>query len=502
MKKILLFAFIGLSTLSAQSQNIDDALRYAQTDLSGTARFRAMSGAFGALGGDFSSLSINPAGSTVFANNQVGVTLSSFGAKNDASYFGSKTNENNTNFDLNQAGAVFVLENNDENSGWKKFAFAVNYENTKSLNNSLTTAGINSNSIANYFTSYANGVPLDIVNGTAYNFGDLFYNEQQAYLGYNAFIINESPSYSDANRSYVSLVPAGGNYYQVNSLATSGYSGKVSFNASAQYKDKWFFGINLNSHFTDYTQSSSFYESNSNNTSTTENLVKRVTFNNDLYTYGTGFSFQLGTIFKPTTTVRLGLAYESPTWFKFNEELTQDLIGVSGTVGTELAPDYGIDNPTTMIYEPYKLQTPGKWTGSVAYVFGKKGLISLDYAIKDYSKTQFKPNNDFSSDNAAMKNLLDITNEIRVGTEYKIQKLSLRAGYHFEQSPYKNAKTIGDLYGISGGLGYNFGNTKLDLAYGYSKRKYDYQFFSQGLTDYATINEIKNTVSMTLLFEL
>ena len=82
-----------------------------------------MSGAFGALGGDFSSLSINPAGSSVFANNQVGVTLSSFGAKNDASYFGSKTNENNTNFDLNQAGAVFVLENNDGDISFPDFKF-------------------------------------------------------------------------------------------------------------------------------------------------------------------------------------------------------------------------------------------------------------------------------------------------------------------------------------------------------------------------------------------
>jgi long-subunit fatty acid transport protein len=37
-----------------------------------------------------------------------------------------------------------------------------------------------------------------------------------------------------------------------------------------------------------------------------------------------------------------------------------------------------------------------------------------------------------------MSNTLDNTGELRIGAEYKIEKLSLRAGYRFEQSPYKN----------------------------------------------------------------
>jgi hypothetical protein len=49
-------------------------MRYSQDNLTGTARYRAMS-AFGALG-DLSSLNVNPAGSAVFSNNQMGLTLS------------------------------------------------------------------------------------------------------------------------------------------------------------------------------------------------------------------------------------------------------------------------------------------------------------------------------------------------------------------------------------------------------------------------------------------
>ena len=75
MKKVFSILITGLTVFSIQSQNINDALRYAQEDITGTARFRAMGGAFGALGGDFSSLNVNPAGSVIFANNQIKIYL-------------------------------------------------------------------------------------------------------------------------------------------------------------------------------------------------------------------------------------------------------------------------------------------------------------------------------------------------------------------------------------------------------------------------------------------
>jgi long-subunit fatty acid transport protein len=56
---------------------------------------------------------------------------------------------------------------------------------------------------------------------------------------------------------------------------------------------------------------------------------------------------------------------------------------------------------------------------------------------KDYSKTKFKPESDsyYNGLNNYMSNTLDNTGELRIGAEYKIEKL--RAGYRFEQSPYK-----------------------------------------------------------------
>lgn len=44
------------------SQGVVDALKYSQQDIRGTARYMGMAGAFGALGGDITTLSQNPAG--------------------------------------------------------------------------------------------------------------------------------------------------------------------------------------------------------------------------------------------------------------------------------------------------------------------------------------------------------------------------------------------------------------------------------------------------------
>ena len=76
---------------NAQEPTITDALRYSVENLNGTARFRAMGGAFGSIGGDMSAMNINPAGSSVFNYNQATISLSSFNKSNNAGYFGTNT---------------------------------------------------------------------------------------------------------------------------------------------------------------------------------------------------------------------------------------------------------------------------------------------------------------------------------------------------------------------------------------------------------------------------
>lgn len=514
MKKYISILALGLSFMTIQAQDVSDAVRLAQTNLTGTARFAAMSGAFGALGGDMSAVSINPAGSVIFANNQATVTLGNFNTSNSASYFGNKTNRSDNNLDLNQAGGVFVFDNYSK-SDWKKFAIAVNYENGQ-LDNKTFAAGINpTNSIDRYFLNYANanafqgGIPLSVLNG--YYLDELNFADQQAYLGYYSYIIEPTSTVSTNTSYYTNVSQLGGNFNQQNSIVSNGYNGKLVFNAAAQYQNWLSIGLSLNSHFTDYRQTQQFVETNKNPKYATGSTVDNIIFNNELYTFGTGFSFQTGAIIKASKEFRFGLAYESPTWYDLNDEFTQSVFtrgfGLSSTPNPAVYGSKNVDEKVINVYDPYSLRTPSKWTTSIAYVFGKKGLFSVDYSKKNYGKTQFGPEDQFTridgnNANNDIRSFLTSSRELRLGGEYKIKQWSLRGGYRFEESPYKNKAIMGDLKGYSAGLGYNWGATRLDLAYSRTERESQRSFFNRGLTDNANYNTIFNNITATIVFEL
>ena len=83
MKRFLTFIMV-LACFVASGQIIDDVVRYSTENTLGTARFQAMGGAFGALGGDLSAINVNPAGSAVFNYSQFSVNGSNYNRNNDA----------------------------------------------------------------------------------------------------------------------------------------------------------------------------------------------------------------------------------------------------------------------------------------------------------------------------------------------------------------------------------------------------------------------------------
>lgn len=493
MKKILLSLLLGISFIGfTQETTVGDALRYAIDDVNGTARFRGMSGSMGAIGGDLSAININPAGSVVFKYNIFTTSVSGFNQKNNSTYFGTKSSDNDFKLDLNQIGVVFVFDNTDEKSGWKKTSLAFNYENTNNFDNHLFIKGTNTyNSIDNYFLGASQNVNFDDINN--YSYGELFFNEQQTYLGYFSHLME----YDASSNLYYSNVPTNGNYYQESRISSKGYNGKLTGNFAASYNDVLSVGMNLNVHFTDYTKSSTVFESNNNPIYSTGSTIQSIKFNNDLYTYGRGFSINLGAIAKVTNEFRVGLAYESPTWYSMNDELTQSIVNHS--INNPDHKEYPSISGNTVVYPSYSIKSPGKWTSSWAYIFGNKGFINVDVSSKDYSNTKFKPKNEspYTALNTYMNTNLKNTISYNIGGEYKIKQISLRAGYRFEESPYKVDATFGDLTGYSGGLGYSFNNARVDLSYANTHRNYNQSLISSGMTDQARINNVNNNVSLS-----
>jgi len=228
--------------------------------------------------------------------------------------------------------------------------------------------------------------------------------------------------------------------------------------------------------------------------------VQAIKHFNETYTYGTGFSFNIGAIGQITESLRAGLSYQSPTWYSLKDELVQ---GMETTL-------YNVDRNQINFYPRvvnlsggYRVQTPSHFTGSLAYVINKKGLISVDYTYKDYSNNKFKPSNEdpYFGLNEGINAMMTGTSEVRIGGEYLINQVSLRAGYRFEQSPYKDEfKMYGDLNSFSAGIGYTFGSSRLDLSY--SRTSQSYKTFlvdTVGPSDYqaADIKNVNNFVSLT-----
>ncbi|MFD2823205.1 outer membrane protein transport protein [Lacinutrix iliipiscaria] len=506
MKKGILICIGILSMSLTQAQDITDALRYSKDDIHGTARYKALSGAFGALGGDMSAVSINPAGSSIFNSSHISLSLSNLNSKSDTNYFNGSDDSSNSNVDLNQIGAAFIFKNRNEESSWKKFTLGITYNKVEDYDNDWFAYGTNTrNSIDSYFLNYANGIRLDEISafeGESYadayiDIGTAFgYGNQQAFLGYESYIL-EPETNEDANTVYTSNI-ADGTYNQEYNYSATGYNGKFTINASTQYGDNLFLGLNLNTHFINYERSTYLYESNNNEGS----LINEVGFENNLSTIGSGISIQLGGIFKVTEQFRIGLAYDTPTWYTIEEETTQNIATTRDDSGTMITQ---VINPQVInIFPRYKLQTPGKLTGSLAYIFGNYGLISFDYSLKDYSNIKFKPTSDnyLSSQNNIINNNLTTAATYKIGGEYKIRQFSLRGGYRMEESPYKDSKTVGDLTGYSLGLGYSFGKIKLDLTYDHSEREQNYQLYQVGLTDAANLDVKNSNITMSLSFNL
>ena len=185
---------MSLLCLSLNAQSLNDALRYSQTSLSGSARFSALSGAFGALGGELSAISVNPAASSIFLSSELSVTANTFNNEVTSSYFNNKNINSFNGIDLSQAGIVLVLKD-EGSSKWSKISFGFNYQVNNNFENNILARGNNSNNngIDKYFLYHAMNRNLDDIsqiNGESFieayiNIGEqpnLGYSAQQALL--------------------------------------------------------------------------------------------------------------------------------------------------------------------------------------------------------------------------------------------------------------------------------------------------------------------------------
>lgn len=506
MKPFYFLLFTALSMSIASAQNITDGLRYSTESNVGSARFTALSGAMGALGGDLSAMENNPAGGAVFVNSNLTLSGSLTDVKNTSTYFNNSENSFDDRLNLNQVGGIFVFQNFSESSSLKKLTVGVNYQISNNFHNEIFLSGIGNQTIAGFFLAQAQGIPLDnLETQPGESISSLYQylgetsgtSAQNAFLGYQGYLYDALDPENPQNTSYVSNVAGDRFNHQYLSL-TKGYNNKFTVNIAAQVTNDFFFGVNLNTHSLDFRKSEFFVESNNNIGST----INRIGFENNLTAYGAGVSAQIGAIARIANNFRVGLALDTPTWFQITEETSQYLETQRKEDGNNVTAI--VDPRVINVFEDYTLKTPGKVTASAAYIFNQNGLISFDYSYKDYSNIKFTPANGsyFDSVNQSIETMLKGASVFRAGAEYRINQISLRGGFHYEESPYKEDKTLGDVMGFSLGTGYNFGNFNVDLAYSRSEQKREIPLYGFELNGQSRVNSTFSNFILSLGFNL
>jgi len=419
MKKIILLVVFTAQVFISYSQLLDYndlGILFSKNDNYGTARFKAMSGAFGALGGDISASDINPAGGVVAKQSSFSATLDNNNFNYTSNYYGNSLNHQKNIFNLSQLGAVFVFES-AHSKQWSRFALSFNYSKKRDFYNNYSAQG---------------------------NSNQLFYSEH----------------FSDPTT--IDTFDASVNQYISN--IENGKSSVFNIGFSAVHLKKLFLGSSLKFHNFNFLQKTVFNEVNDD---IDGNLLDTEEYN-ETFIKGNGISLNLGLIYKINKSIRLGLSYETPTWYQeiieeyYNEFVMYEIQDLN------IDEYFTQDNPDFFLYQ---YQSPTRITASAAYVFGKKGLISLDYTHKNYKNIKFYGDG-FNEINENFVNNYRNTYSLKIGSEWRFDNLSLRGGVSYEKDPNLLAggnTNLDNIKSYSLGLGYNFGNTIFDLSYVNSK---------------------------------
>lgn len=453
MKKIALFSilFSAASSLTLFGQNIDDAVRYSQTTPGGSARSQAMGSAFGAVGADFGSLGINPAGIALYRSGEFVITPSFNNSITDSRFFGETNSDNETNFNLNNLGFISSFTSKNE-TGWVGFNFGIGFNRTNTFNSSKFIHGINNtSSLADAFLQHANR-------------GD--FNDYYEALAFDTYVID----WDSAQNKYITDVPVA--VTQQKLIQTEGRMNEWHFTFGANYNHKLYIGASFDIQSVYYKYHSIHSEFNDQNL---DSYFDSFRFDEKVTTDGTGYTFKMGAIYRPVTFMRVGAALHLPTYYKFTDEYINEMNSVS-YIPWEDKSKFSAKPRNVGIFD-YNLTTPLKAIGSVAFQFGKVGMISADYEYVDYSKAKFKDDSHgFMDENAVIVDALRATGNIRVGGEVKLGPAALRAGYGFYGSPYKDSDAF-KKNTLSAGIGFKGKSAYIDFGYVYTKYSADYSLY-------------------------
>lgn len=454
---------------AAQAQNEIDALRYTGSGLGGTARAQGAGGAFSAVGADFSSALLNPAGMAMFNRSEIALTSQLTVNRNTTSYLGTEQKDSRAQFSFSHVDYVATFKPSKESSDFRTVNVGFGFAQTDNYAHDISASAYNDqNSICDYFAVNATGVNiLDLP--TDYSFGS---------LGWNLYLIDST----GLNGVYEPNVAD--NVQQTIEKIRRGNKKEWSLTAAANYKDYIYFGGTVNMVTTNYSQQYRHKEEDVNdiwdNNSEDSLTLNQLEFLDIYSTRGTGFNARAGLIVKPLDFFRLGLSVTSPTVITMRDAYLTQL-----NVSYDNSPAEASDELPEGSYR-YRLVTPLRVTLGAAAIYRKLGFVSADFEMVDYTSTEFRSSFDvgssgyysFEDENQAIKDNFGLGYNLRLGAELRLGAARLRGGFaryaavlspdaqfYFDPVTGNSAKINASRRFLTGGFGIKEESLYLDLAY-------------------------------------
>ncbi len=461
MKKYLITLFLAsLISMLGVGQNAVDALRYANQNIGGTARFMSMGGAFGALGADFTTTSTNPAGLGLYKSSEFTFTPMVHTGASESVYNGFSMTDSKTNFALGNAGYVYAGRTSVRNNGgFRYLQFAMGINRLNDFSRRYQIQGPNTeNSLLDTYAEYAQGIYFrDIEDNRNGMYGFDLYPAWWTYL----------LDADTATSFYFTPIPNGGTL-QRKVIDQWGSMNEWNFSLGANYEEFLYLGMSFSIPWVRYFERSTY-----NETDVADTIYDFQSFNiyDRLETRGTGFTFKFGFILRPADWVRIGGALHTPTWFTMRDyyDLSMESYFDNGDYYTQSSP-YG--------EYKYNYTTPLRFQGSLAFIIGKYGLISGEYEFIDYSQAKFSSSSyGYFNENNDISASYTSTHNFKFGTEWRSGSFSFRGGYAYKPSPYQNDINDGSMTAYSGGIGYRQSYYYIDLGYVYTVSEEDYYLY-------------------------
>ncbi len=481
MKGYYIAIMFLIFSVSISAQNQVQALRFSQVYPVGTARYAAMGGALGAVGGDFSSASVNPAGLGLYRSSELSITPSFYINNSSANYLGETTKDSDNNFNIGSIGIVTAFNRNKE-EGLVTSVFSFGYNALNNYHSTTMMKAVNTtSSLLDDFTYFANNN----------NELDPFYEELANNTGLMPYdTVNNN--YWHFLEPYEAIDYDGYGEEQVRIVEKRGYLGEYAFSYAANISNKIYLGATFGIHSVRYYEDIYHTESDFNDL---EPDFESFRFGENNTTRGTGYTFKIGVIVKPIHILRIGASFHAPTTYYLTDEKFTDL---NAYWSTNSGYEDGYES-SGMYAKEYTLKTPYRASASVALLLGKLGILSAEYEYVDYSSSDLdSPGYKFVEENMAISQDFKDAHNLKAGAEIRLNPIYLRAGAQYYMNPYVISDNASDIWVYSAGLGFRTSQTYVDISYSlrtYSETYGLYQRFPEQVdgfvisrNDYSAVN--------------